>query len=253
MNQAISSANPSAKSGRHSAARSEATLARLADVALPTECEVAIEELRLRSQGSVVWRSRKAAEARDLFALAQIAPRLTVLALEGATELRALVRLGSLVPCLAEGETDLAIERVVDLVLHYPEEILLRPLPGYALVEILRPRHVLLPNVSYGSPQLLCLGANVSRNYPLREAVLASYAALTMQAVTIDERDTAGVMNPAAARWWQANTHRIPLSTEPFLGTCRETPEPSSKFETTDSKDNRAVSASAEDDRGGTP
>ena len=92
-----------------------------------------------------------------------------------------------------------------------------QPLAGYAVVELLLPRDVHLPIVAPGLSQKLCLGANVPRNFPLREAVLATYAALTMQAVTVDERDTAGLMNPTAGLWWQVNASRIPLSTEPFL------------------------------------
>lgn len=203
------------QSDRHAAFN---ILAHLDSVALPAQCDQAVEELRLRSQGSVVWRTRKAAEARDLFALAQIAPRMTVLALQGETELHALVRLRAPVPCLPPGATELLIGEEVDLVLNYPEEILHRPLPGYRLVEILKPREVHHPNVARGQNQALCLGANVPRGYPLREAVMASYAALAMQAVTLDERDTAGIMNPFASDWWKANANRIPLSTEPFLG-----------------------------------
>ena len=55
----------------------------------------------------------------------------------------------------------------------------------------------------------------------VREAVLASYAALTLQSVMIDELDPAGVMNKQAARWWQANTGRIPLTSTPFLAPLR--------------------------------
>jgi hypothetical protein len=51
--------------------------------------------------------------------------------------------------------------------------------------------------------------------------VLASYAALTLQSVMVDERDPAGVMNSEAARWWQANAGRIPLTTTPFLAPIR--------------------------------
>ena len=196
-----------------------AGLGRLERVPLRPECERAVEDLREHSQGPPLWRARKAAEARDLFALAEIAPRMTVLALEGETELHALVRLRAPVPCLAPGAAELCVGEEVDLVLSYPEEIMHRPLPGYSLVEIVQPRYVHLPNVAQGPSQRLCLGANAPRGYPLREAVLSSYAALTMQAVTVDERDTAGVMNPEAARWWQANASRIPLTTEPFLGS----------------------------------
>ena len=197
-----------------------ADLANLQSILLPPECERAIADLRKRSLGPPTWRARKAAEARDLFALAEIAPRMTVLALEGETELHALVRLRALVPCLPPGAVELCIGEEVDLALTYPEEIMHRPLPGYALVAVLKPQYVHLPNVAQGVGinQRLCLGANVPRGYPLREAVLGSFAAFTMQAVTVDERDTAGIMNPSAARWWQANANKIPLSKEPFLG-----------------------------------
>ncbi len=78
------------------------------------------------------------------------------------------------------------------------------------------------PNVSSheavpGEPQALCLGANIPRGLPLREAVLASYAAFTLQAITLDAADPAGVMNPAAAEHWQINSQQIPLSREAFL------------------------------------
>jgi hypothetical protein len=69
---------------------------------------------------------------------------------------------------------------------------------------------------------LLCLGVNVPRCFPLRECVLASYAALTLQSIMVDERDPAGVMNKEAALWWQSNLHRIPLSTVPFLASVRD-------------------------------
>jgi hypothetical protein len=43
-----------------------------------------------------------------------------------------------------------------------------------------------------------------------------------MQTLKIDERDAAGVLNPQAARWWQQNTDRIPLTSVPFLGSAGE-------------------------------
>jgi hypothetical protein len=159
---------------------------------------------------------------RDLLALEQIAERMTVLGIECRTELRALVRLSAPVPCMQPGARDLVVADHVDLALLYPEAILRGPLPGFALVEILSPRHVHHANVSAGPlGQRLCLGVNVPRGYPLREAVLASYAALTMQTAMVDELDPAGVMNSEAARWWQANPDRIPLTTAPFLAPLR--------------------------------
>jgi hypothetical protein len=198
-------------------------LANLGDVVLPREQEAELRRLRESSLGPPMWRARKQAEARDLIALAQITPRMTLLALTTTTDLRAIVRLRAPVPCLPPGADDLCVEDEVDLGIAYPEEILRMPLPGYALVEILAPRHVHHPNVdARGSSQRMCLGVQVPRGYPLREGMCATYAALTLQSVMLDERDHAGVMNVEAARWWQANTRRIPLSTAPFLASVRD-------------------------------
>jgi hypothetical protein len=197
-------------------------LSDLDRVPLLAQQEEGLQRLRQAALGTPVWRARKETEARDLLALERIADRMEVLALDVTTELRALVRLRAPVPCMPPGARDLVVEDQVDLVLLYPEEILRGPLPGYAIVEILAPRNVYHANVATrGLSQRLCLGANVPRGYPLREAVLASYAALTLQSVMLDELDPAGVMNGEAARWWQANAGRIPLTTTPFLAPLR--------------------------------
>ena len=174
------------------------------------------------SLGSPEWRARKQVEVRDILALSQIGERLNVLALEAKSELMTIVRLRAPVPCLPPGAADIVLADACDLLLRYPEELMHEPIPGYAMVRILKPRHVYLPNVSSqevmpGEPQALCLGANIPRGLPLREAVLASYAAFTLQAITLDEADPAGVMNRAAAEHWQINSQRIPLSREAFL------------------------------------
>jgi hypothetical protein len=197
-------------------------LSDLDRVPLPPQQEDGLRRLREAALGTPVWRARKETEARDLLALEQIADRMLVLGVDATTELRALVRLRAPVPCMPPGARDLVLADEVDLALLYPEEILRSPLPGFAIVEILTPRNVYHANVATRGPsQRLCLGANVPRGYPLREAVLASYAALTLQSVMLDEHDPAGVMNGEAARWWQANTDRIPLTTAPFLAPVR--------------------------------
>ena len=197
-------------------------LADLAQVKLPPAQEQALVKLRDRALGSGMWRGRMVHEVRELFALEQIAPRMTVLAVEVAGELRAIVRLVGAVPTLPPGAADIVVAHEVHLALRYPEEILRGPLPGAALVQVMAPQHVYHANVGSGPIQPLCLGANIARGFPLREAVLASYAALTLQAVTLDERDTAGVMHRDAALWWQANAARVPLSSAPFLAGVRE-------------------------------
>ena len=193
-------------------------LADLASVPLTPEHEHALEALASASQGSPAWRTRMWTEARELFALSQIAERMTLVALDLRVALKAIVRLEVTVPCLPPGADDLAVVGEADLALNYPEDILRGPLPGYALVQIVTPRHVMHPNVGWiDGGQPLCLGASVPRGYPLREAVLASYAALTLQAITLDEADPAGVMNVKAVQFWRERAERIPLSRESFL------------------------------------
>jgi hypothetical protein len=198
-------------------------LAALRDARLAPEREAWLLAALSRGGGGAVWRARRACEARELLGLERIAGgRLHVCALDCTDELRAIVRLRAPVPCWPPASPEPVIGHEVELVLRYPEEVLRQPLPGTALVRIVRPRHVFLPNVSPegafpGEPQALCLGASLPRGLPLREVVLASYAAFTLQAVTLDEADAAGVLNRAAAAWWQRNIHRVPLSREPFL------------------------------------
>jgi len=191
-------------------------LSTLSRVPLPTERAELLKRLAATSQGSATWRARKLAEARDLFALEVIAPRIEVLALDLTTELLAIVRMKVTVPCMPESG-ELVVAGQVDLALRYPEEILRTPLPGYALVQIPTPRKAFHPNISADPAQRVCLGANVPKGYPLREAVLGSYAALTLQSISLDGADSAGIMNPEALVYWNDHRSRIPLSTAAFL------------------------------------
>ena len=176
-------------------------------------------------QGSAEFRARKLAELRDLFALETVAPRLDVLAVDASTELKAIVGMAVPTPCFEDDA--LVVRPAVVLALRYPEEILRGPLPGYALVQVVQPRAVWHSNVSADPAQRLCLGANVPKGLPLREAVLGSYAALTLQSITLDGADPAGVMNRDALLWWNDHVDRIPLSREAFLdvpGSAEELP-----------------------------
>jgi len=56
--------------------------------------------------------------------------------------------------------------------------------------------------------------------------VLQTYAALSLQAITLDRMDPQGVMNSAAVAWWNSRPERIPLTTEPFLAGGEPEEEP---------------------------
>ncbi len=192
-------------------------LSDLDRVVLDPQIEAELGRAATTSMGSAMWKARKHAEARDLLALAQIAPRMTVLALDLATTLHAFIRLRGAAPCLPDAAEELEVAHEIHLALRFPPEILTSPQPGYSVVQVMTPQNIHHPNVSRGAVQMLCLGASIPTGFPLREAVLGAYAALTLQSIQLDELDHAGVMNADAARFWQARPHQIPLSTEPFL------------------------------------
>jgi hypothetical protein len=161
-------------------------------------------------------------------ALSQIAPRLQIRALDMRTDLVAIVELHDTpVPCMRPGQSDIELADCAVLAIRYPEAILVGPIAGTLPVRVLEPRDVFHSNVSYGErAPALCLGANVPRGFPLREIVLTCYGALTLQAISLDALDPAGVLNPQAAFWYQANRARVPLSDAPFLGWREATSSP---------------------------
>jgi len=168
--------------------------------------------------GPAPWRNNKKSNARDLLAMAQISGRTVVRELDLAEMLRALIYIDAPVPCTPDSEDQLQVAPGVLLGITYPQEALVLPQPGYSFVQVLLPRgiwHANAGDIEHGQP--LCLGVKLPSAIPVSEIVLMSYGALTMQSVSLDERGYAGVLNAEAARWWQQNRHRIPLTAEPFI------------------------------------
>jgi hypothetical protein len=192
-------------------------LAALAKVTLTAENQRVLDEAMKGAGGPPEWRCRKQAEARDLLALAQIAPRFKVGWIDLAAALRALLFLRVPVPCRPGAAGELVIAPQTVLGLTYPQEALRQQLPGYSFLQVLAPGDVWHANVAFGPVRPLCLGAALPANVRAKELVLMAYGALSMQTVQIDEQDAAGVMNAEAAQWWQKNTARVPLSRAPFL------------------------------------
>ncbi len=191
-------------------------LSTLDRVVIPPARLEFIEALAAQSQGSAAWRGRKRVEATELLALEHISPRMQVMALDLTTDLLAAVRLRVPVPCRPNGD-ELVVADAAELVLRYPPSIPSAPLPGFAMVRIASPRPTWHPNISPESDQSVCLGANIPTGLPLREAVLGTYAALTLQSISLDRADPAGIMNGEALAYFTERTDLIPLSTEPFL------------------------------------
>ena len=177
--------------------------------------------------GAAGWRRRKMVEARRLLDLAERAGprRMSVEMLDITRDLRAAVRLRVPVPLEpgVTGRLRCADEAVIGIA--YPQLALSVSLPGLAFTTLLVPRSdAFHPNIGRVRGQRLCLGAELPAGIPVTELVLLSYGLLSIQSVTLDPDDSAGVMNAKAARWWQRHTDLIPLSREPFI-----MPEPAHK------------------------
>lgn len=178
-----------------------------------------LELAQKHNTGHPTWRGRKKGEAHALLAMSQIAPlRLEVGWLDLGQDFRALLRLRVPVPCRPDPTNELVVAGHAVLGLTYRLEAVHRPTPGCSFFQILEPREVWHANVRLPD-QPVCLGTTLPAGIPVKLLVWMVYGALSMQSVQVDESDPGGVMNVEAARWWQQNMHRIPLSREPFLAT----------------------------------
>ena len=117
-----------------------------------------------------------------------------------------------------DANNELVVADEATLALVYPPEAMREKLPGFAFMTVLSPSDVWMPNVASGPQQAVCLGARMPIGVRVRELVLATYGALTVQTIQLDEKDSAGLMSAESARWWQQNQSLAPLSREPFLG-----------------------------------
>ncbi len=141
--------------------------------------------------------------------------RMAVEMLDLDGDLRAKVRLTVPVALRpdADGKLRTADRAVLGIV--YPPLALRSALPGFALVGLLSPTcGAWYPNEAGGR---LCLGATIPPGIPVTELVLSSFLLLSGQSIMLDPDDGAGIMNPAAAAWWQSNLALLPLTSEAFL------------------------------------
>ena len=194
-------------------------LAALHDVVLNKRNHQMLERAGARCNGSPTYRARKRHELETVLQLSQMAPpgRLSVNMCDLTESLRIGLTMDVPVPCRDEAG-NFAIVRGASLGLIYREQAICLPQPGYSYITILYPMYVWHANVARdvtGNP--LCLGHTLPVGIPCVELLLLTYGALSMQSVMIDERNHAGVLNADAARWWQDNTQRIPLTRTPFL------------------------------------
>lgn len=175
-----------------------------------------VREAAARCGGSAPWRRRKLAEYQAFLRLDLLSGRLRLLGANLEMDLRLVFSLLAPVPCAPGPDQALRRADFAVVALRYPEEAARLPQPGYAFVQILAPADVFHSNVAPGS-QHLCLGAKLPAGIRLTELLLLTYGALTLQSVALDLLDPAGVLNPAAALFYQTHPGAVPLTREPFL------------------------------------
>jgi hypothetical protein len=184
-----------------------------------------LEAAQALNNGPRAWQVRKLREARDLVALAQLAPgRCVLLDLDLQGDLTAVFALNVPVPQRLRPDNSLLVAQGALLGLRYPADAVRLPKHGASFFQVLDPRIEWHPNV-HAEKQMLCLGTKLPAGILVRELVLMAYHALSLQSVQVDESDPAGVMNLDAARWWQANLHRAPLTRDPFVSAAVAAPE----------------------------
>lgn len=197
-------------------------LKALETMPLAAEQQAFFDRITASMSGPQFWCARKSSEARDVMALDQITARMHVQYFDVRQDIKLVIRLETPVACMPAGQQEIVIREEAILGISYLPEDLRQPQPGYKFVQILEPFDVWHPNVGmqpapFGQP--LCLGPRLPAGIRLKELILLSYGALTMQTVQMDEYDAAGVMNWPAAGYWQQNVHPIPLSRASFLDT----------------------------------
>ncbi|KYK23604.1 hypothetical protein AYK24_07275 [Thermoplasmatales archaeon SG8-52-4] len=200
---------------------SKGTLNSLDKVELSEKNHNILENVRRSSRGPRYWQDRKPEESRDALALEQISNgRISIKEIDATEALQIIMFMKTLVPLQPNSKGKLEVADGVILGLTYRKEAVILPQPGYSYVQILSPNNIWHANVGeLRDGQPLCLGDKLPAAIPIKEIVLMTYGALSMQTIMINEMDSSGVLNPTAAKWWQHNLDKIPLSKEPFIRT----------------------------------
>jgi hypothetical protein len=165
--------------------------------------------------GPAPFAARKLGEAHNLIALSQVSQRIHFQWLDLRDDLRAVFHLRVPVATRPDPDGDIVIRNHATIGLTYRAEALRLPQAGY-FVHLLAPASAWYANILPDQGQPICLGA-LPVGPRVRELVLLTYFSLSLQTHQINPHDSLGLYRPDIARWWQLNSHRIPLSRAPFL------------------------------------
>jgi hypothetical protein len=188
------------------------------DLALNESRQARLDQSMQDLAGSPAWKRRKQREAHDLLALEQRAPhRLQVLTLDLNHDLRVHLKLRVPVPCAPDFAGHLRVEPLAILGLVLPELSMSTVLPGSVFVQVIQPLHVFHPNV-YETTRQICLGLKFAPGEArVRELILMTYGALSMQTALPNPYDHHGIAHHRALQWWRDHLALRPLSRAAFF------------------------------------
>jgi hypothetical protein len=193
------------------------SLSALADVQLNAQNQRLMDLAAATCRGPVPWGHRKLCEAHHVLALGQVSNRLQPEWIDLSDAMRVSLIMKVPVPCLPHPNQPIQIATNARLGLTYRREAIFAPQPGHSFINILWPPFVWHSNVAFDPRQPLCLAPKLTANLPATELLVQSFLALSLQAISLDMLDSGGVLNPAAAEFFQRRTDLVPLTREPFV------------------------------------
>lgn len=197
-------------------------LTQLAKIPLDESHSYIFESARSACGGSSMWRVRKEVEARELIALAQVSERIAILMLDLRADIRVQFIMRVPVPCMPSPDGPIHFATAAEVGLVYPATAVVEPQPGYSFACLLRPLQAWHPNIGpLATGQRICLGPTLPAGVQIREIIFLLYRLFTLQTAQFNSFDPAGVMNGAAAEWWQSNVDKIPLTNESFISFAK--------------------------------
>ena len=175
-----------------------------------------LDEALRRNGGGRAWRAWKAGQLEEVMKdLAFASPRIELLHIEIAGDLELVYGVEMPVP-LAPCSGVLQLANAAVFRLAFRESWTWESPPGWGPLAVLAPQPIWHPNVAPDLKGVMCLGA-LPPNTNLKEIILLGYYTLTLQEMTINEMDPAGVLNSDACDYYRSHPQCLPLCGEGLL------------------------------------
>jgi hypothetical protein len=149
---------------------------------------------------------------QEVFHMADRAPRLEILQADLYGDFEMIYRIDVPTPCWPDGD-QLTIGNFAIFHLVYLDRWREEPPPGWGPLGIVAPQSLFHPNARAGlrGELALCLGS-LPAGIPPAEIILLGYFLVSLQDLTLDERDPNGLLNPFASEYFRCRPNYVPLT-----------------------------------------